>query len=90
MRSHGIEPPTPNPHHDRIAYNDAIRQALGVLRNAGVDDYRSDAQVEHYVMLGEGRHSGDITRSWTVVRGGTKSRPEKVYNRNGLTPKGRH
>ena len=29
-------------------------------------------------------HSGDITRSWTVVRGGTKSKPEKVYNRNGL------
>lgn len=62
--------------------------ALDVLRDAGVDMYRSDAQVEHYVMPGEGRHPGYITRSWTVVRGGTKSRPEKVYNRNGMTPKG--
>lgn len=88
MRSHGIEPPTPDPYSDRVEYNKAIQEALAVLRDAGVDDYHSDAQVEHYVMPGEGRHSGDITRSWTVVRGGTKSRPEKVYNRNGLTPKG--
>lgn len=29
-------------------------------------------------------HLGDITRTCTVVRGGTKYRPEKVYNRNGL------
>ena len=89
MRSHVIEPPTPNPHSDRVEYNKAIQEALAVLREAGVNTYRSDAQVEHYVMPGEGRHSGDITRSWTVVRGG-KSKPPKVYNRNGLVPKERH
>lgn len=86
MRDNGIEPPTPHP-YGRVGYSDAITEALDVLRQSGVDDYRSDAQVEHYVMPGEGRHSGDITRSWTVVRGGTKSKPQKVYNRNGLTPK---
>lgn len=63
------------------------RAALPLMLEAGVDDYRSDAQVEHYVMPGEGRHPGDITRSWTVVRGG-KSKPPKAYNRNGLVPKG--
>lgn len=87
MRSHGIEPPTHDPYSDRVEYNKAIQEALAVLREAGVDTYRSDAQVEHYVMPGEGRHSGDITRSWTVVRGG-KSKPPKAYNRNGLVPKG--
>lgn len=87
MRSHGIEPPTPDPYSDRVEYNKAIQEALSVLREAGVDTYRSDAQVEHYVMPGQGVHPGDVTRSWTVVRGGKIQKPPKIYNRNGLTPK---
>ena len=86
MRDNGIDPPTPNP-YGRVGYCDAISEALDVLRAAGVDVVPNDAKVEHYVMPGEDMHSGDVTRSWTVVRGGKLSRPPKVYNRNGLVPK---
>lgn len=86
MRSHGIEPPTPHP-YGRVGYSDAITEALNVLRQSGVDVLPNNATVEHYVMPGEGVHPGDVTRSWTVVRGGKIQKPPKIYNRNGLTPK---
>lgn len=84
MRENNIEPPTPRP-YGRIGYINAITEALDVLRAAGAPVTTDSAHVEHYVMFGANRHSGDVTRSWTVVRGGKIKKPPKVYNRNGLT-----
>lgn len=84
MRDNGIEPPTPHP-YGRVGYGNAITEALDVLRQSGVDVLPNNATVEHYVMPGGGMHSGDVTRSWTVVRGGKIKKPPKIYNRNGLT-----
>lgn len=82
MRENGIEPPR-DP-QDRITMGEEIDKAIDLLAEKGVEIQANRAKVAHTVYMADPTDQASVTRVRTSVEGGSRQRPKKTYNWNGL------